>query len=149
MSRWRQAMVLAGGLALLGATAIDALSVTGRQIGVPLRGSIELVQVAVLVAGGMALLLATVDRAHSSVHLLLDRLGEATRHQLGRLFALLGALFFAAMLAGASWLMIDLWPGHERSEVMAVDWRWLRLFVVLVLAAIMVVMLGQAIRRRP
>ncbi|HQS68098.1 MULTISPECIES: TRAP transporter small permease [unclassified Novosphingobium] len=141
-------MTLTGGIALLAATGIDTISVIGRHVGMPFRGSIELVQVAVLVAGTLALLVATVDRSHAKVHLLVDRMSEPARAMLDRVSALLGALFFAALLAGAAWLMADLWSGHEESEVVGVPWRWMRLFANVVFLAIVLALLGQAIRRR-
>ncbi|OYW51363.1 MAG: hypothetical protein B7Y36_09860 [Novosphingobium sp. 28-62-57] len=148
MKSLRTAMTLTGGIALLAATGIDTISVIGRHVGMPFRGSIELVQVAVLVAGTLALLVATVDRSHAKVHLLVDRMSEPARAMLDRVSALLGALFFAALLAGAAWLMADLWSGHEESEVVGVPWRWMRLFANVVFLAIVLALLGQAIRRR-
>lgn len=148
MKALRTAVILTGGIALLAATGIDMISVIGRHMGLPFRGSIELVQVAVLVAGSLALLVATVDRSHAKVHLLVDRMSEPARALLDRVSALLGALFFAALLAGAAWLMADLWSGHEESEVVGVPWRWMRLFANVVFLAIVVALLGQAIRRR-
>lgn len=149
MTALRTAVTLTGGMALLAATGIDAISVIGRHVGLPFRGSIELVQLAVLVAGTLALLVATVDRSHAKVHLLVDRMSDAARASLDRVSALLGALFFAALLAGSVWLMADLWSGHEESEVIGVPWRWMRLFANGVLAAIVMALLSQAIRRRP
>ncbi|MCX7283341.1 MAG: TRAP transporter small permease [Novosphingobium sp.] len=148
MSGLRKAVTLTGGIALLAATVVDTIAVIGRHIGLPLRGSIELVQVAVLVAGSLALLVATVDRSHARVHLLVDRMSDDARAALDRFSALLGALFFAALLAGAGWLMADLWNGHEESEVVGVPWRWMRLFANVAFVAIVVALLGQALRRR-
>ena len=63
MSVAKTIAIWVGGGALLAATAIDTFAVIGRQIGLPLRGAIELIQAAVLVAGCIALVLAThVDR---------------------------------------------------------------------------------------
>lgn len=148
MSILRKAVTLTGGFALLAATGIDAVSVIGRHVGLPFRGSIELVQVAVLVAGTLALLVATMGRAHAKVHLLVDRMSEGTRAMLDRASALLGALFFAALLAGSVLLMADLWTGHEQSEVVGVSWRAMRIFANAVLAAIVLAWLGQALRTR-
>ncbi len=150
MSALRKSVTLIGGIALLAATGIDAIAVIGRNLGLPLHGSIELVQVAVLVAGSLALLVATVDNSHAKVHLLVDRMSDAARAMLDRISALLGALFFAALLIGSLWLMADLWTGHEQSEIVGVSWRAMRLFANIVFAASVVALLGQAIRgKRP
>lgn len=148
MKALRKTVTLIGGIALVAATGIDVLSVIGRHVGLPFRGSIELVQVAVLVAGTLALLVATVDRSHAKVHLAVDRMSESARAKLERISALLGAAFFAALLAGSVWLMADLWAGHEQSEVIGVSWRAMRVFANVVLAVIVLALLGQAVRRR-
>lgn len=148
MSRWRTAVTLLGGAALLGATATDALSVIGRNVGLPLRGSIELVQLAVLIAGSLALLVATIDQAHAKVHLLVDRMSESASAALGRVSALLGALFFGALLAGSLWLMADLWNGHEQSEVLGIPWRWMRVFANAALLITTIALLRQAAGKR-
>jgi TRAP-type C4-dicarboxylate transport system permease small subunit len=148
MKALRKIVTLIGGIALVSATGIDVLSVIGRHVGLPFRGSIELVQVAVLVAGTLALLVATVDRSHAKVHLLVDRMGDGARDVLDRVSALLGAVFFAALLAGSVWLMADLWSGHEQSEVIGVSWRAMRIFANVVLAVIVLALLGQVFRRQ-
>ena len=144
----RNAITLLGGIALLGATATDTVAVIGRHVGLPLRGSIELVQFFVLVAGSLALLVATAERAHAKVHLVVDRMGDAGKAAMARLAGLLGAVFFAGLLAGSLWLMADLWSGHEESELLGISWRWMRLFANLTLLATTVVLLAQAVRGR-
>lgn len=148
MSTGFRMLTLTGGIALLAATGIDTISVIGRHLGLLFRGSIELVQVAVLVAGTLGLLVATLGRAHARVHLLIDRMSESRRAVLDRVSALLGAVFFATLLAGSVWLMADLWTGHEQSEVLGVSWRAMRIFANIVLAAIVLAWLGQAVRTR-
>lgn len=148
MSTGFRMLTLTGGIALLAATGIDSISVIGRHLGLPFRGSIELVQVAVLVAGTLGLLVATLGRVHARVHLLIDRMSESRRAMLDRVSALLGAVFFATLLAGSVWLMADLWTGHEQSEVLGVSWRAMRIFANIVLAAIVLAWLGQAVRTR-
>lgn len=137
-----------GGIALLGATAIDVIAVVGRQVGLPLHGSIELVQVMVLVAGAIALLLATVAGSHARVHLLVDRLQGVARDRALRFTTLLTSLFFALVLAGSGWIAIDLWGAHELGEITGVSWRWMRLFANGCFAAIIGIMLLQAFARR-
>lgn len=144
----RNAISVLGGIALLGATATDTVAVIGRHVGLPLRGSIELVQFFVLVAGSLALLVATAERAHAKVHLVVDRMGDAGKAAMARLSGLLGAVFFAGLLAGSLWLMADLWSGHEESELLGISWRWMRLFANLTLLATTVVLLAQAVRGR-
>ena len=140
----KRALVWLGGLALLSATAIDTASVIGRNLGAPLHASIELMQPAILVAGVLALFVATFARGHASVHILTDRMSERMKAATRRIAAFATALLFAALLAGAVSLMADLWNAHEVSELVGVPWRWMRLFANLGLAVILGVLLRQA-----
>jgi TRAP-type transport system small permease protein len=146
MTRLRRLAVWIGGAALIAATTIDTLAVIGRNIGLPVLGSIELVQAAVLVSGIFGLIFATAGDDHARVRILTDRHARA-----GALADVLGplsmALFFAALLTGSVWLAADLWNGHERSELLGVSWRVLRLIANFGLAASIVIALAALFRR--
>lgn len=144
----RQAITWIGGLALLAATLVDTIAVIGRHIGLPLTGSIELMQAAVLVSGGIALLVATLDAAHARVRLVVDRLPPKTRLWADRLSDSLTLLFFALLLAGSAWIAWDLRHGYEQSELLGVPWGVLRLIAIACLTATCLV-LGWRIVRRP
>ncbi len=143
----KRAAVWLGGIALLAATLTDTIAVIGRNAGFALHGAIELIQVAVLVAGGIALVIATMAASHARVHLLLDRLTPSRKALAERLCTGITALFMAAMLAGSLWLAADLWSSHELSELLGLPWRWLRLFANLCLLAAIVLLLRQTFRR--
>lgn len=144
----RHALVWLGGAALVAATATDTLSVIGRQVGWPVHGAIEMIQAAVLISGGLSLVLATVAGNHARVHFVLDRLSEGTRAVAQRLCDLAVALFFTALLIGAVWIAADLWNGHEMSELIGVPWVALRAFANLCLAAVVGVTVVRFARRR-
>jgi TRAP-type C4-dicarboxylate transport system permease small subunit len=143
----RRLAIWVGGAALLAATAIDTLAVVGRNIGLPVVGSIELVQAAVLVSGVFGLIFATAGDDHAHVRILTDRLGR-WRTSAGIVGPMSMALFFAALLAGSVWLSADLWNGHERSELLGVSWRVLRVIANLGLAISLVVALMAMARRK-
>jgi TRAP-type C4-dicarboxylate transport system permease small subunit len=147
MTSLRRLAVWIGGAALLAATAVDTLAVIGRNIGLPFVGSIELVQAAVLVSGMFGLIFATAGDDHAQVRIVTDRLGRWRSHA-----AVIGpltmALFFAALLTGSLWLAADLWDGHERSELLGVPWRVLRLIANVAMAACIVIALRALVRRR-
>lgn len=136
-----------GGVALLAATLIDTVAVVGRHIGFPLTGSIELMQAAVLVSGSMGLVIATLERSHARVHLLVDRLGASWRHLADRVSDGLTLLFCAALLVGSVWLSIDLWNSNEQSELLGVPWRVLRMTANLALLAVCAILLWRIVRR--
>lgn len=145
MSELPRPLVFVGGFALLSAVGFDMVAVIGRNIGLPLLGSIELVQASVLVAGSVALLVATLGRNHAGVHLLTDRAGGPLKDMMLRGGTLLTALFIAGTLAGSVWLSLDLWQGHEVSELLGIPYKALRLFANLCLAATLAALLWQAL----
>lgn len=144
----RSALVWLGGGALLAATAVDTLSVIGRQIGLPVHGAIEMIQAAVLVSGGLSLVMATLAGNHARVHFVLDRLAEPTRRAAQRACDVAVAVFFGALLLGSGWIAADLWNAHEVSELVGVPWIALRAFANLCLAAVVVVTLLRVAGRR-
>lgn len=148
MKAAKNAAILVGGLALLAATAIDTLAVIGRNVGLPLTGSIELMQAAVLVSGAIGLVIATVEQSHARVRLLVDKLSPRWRALADRLSNLLTLIFFLALLTGSVWLAADLWDAHEQSEWLGVPWRILRLFANICLFAVCILMLFRIVRRR-
>lgn len=134
----------AGGLMV--AMVVEGVAVVGRHIGLPVHGSIELVQVCVLLTASAAMLSATLNRGHAVVHLLTSRLSPAGRAALERLSDLLSGLFFAVMAAGCVWLLYDLWDGHEQTEVLGLPFKPLRFVALSAVAAMAAVFLARAVR---
>lgn len=148
MTRVLKVAVIVGGMALLAATMIDTLAVIGRHVGLPLTGSIELMQAAVLLSGGISLVVAAIERSHAHVSLVVDRLPAGGRFWAGKLADVLTLLFFLALLAGSLWLQFDLWNAHERSEIIGVPWRALRLVANICLALTALILLRRIVARR-
>jgi len=119
-----------GGIALLFAMAVEAVAVLGRHIGIPLPGSIELVQAAILVASSAAMLSATLADKHARVRLVMNRLQGRPLVVLGRIQALISVLFFCALAAGSIWILMDLWGGFEESEVLHIPFAPLRIICI-------------------
>lgn len=141
-----RAIIGLGGVALLAAMAIDVIAVIGRHTGIPLLGSIELVQVLVAIAGAMALVIATLHGSHAKVHLLLARLPETIRAAVLRVAHALTAVFLCALTLGSLWIMRELWNSHEESELWRLPYRPLRLLVVITLVATTLVVLRKALQ---
>lgn len=140
-------LVGAGGLLL--ATATDALGVLGRHTAVPLLGAIEVVQCAIILIASAAMVAATLERAHASVHIFTERMRPATVRLLDRGTSLLGALLFAIMVAGSVWVAADLWHGHERTEILHIPLRALRLVWIGAALIVCGLFLSRAFRRNP
>ncbi|MEO8017379.1 MAG: TRAP transporter small permease subunit [Pseudomonadota bacterium] len=144
--RLENVLVATGGAGLLTAMTVDGIAVFGRHVGWPLLGSIEIVQAAVFVSGSIAMLLTSAMVAHARVHLLVDRLPAGARTAMRRFGLLLGALLFLALLAGSIWIAMDMWPGHEESELLHVPYKPLRVLAVGATAGIAVAFLFHAFR---
>ena len=129
-----------GACALLLAMAVDAIAVIGRHIGVPLLGSLELVQAAILVASSSALVSATLAGRHASARFLIDRVSPRVRAVMQRSNGILTFVFFLALAVGQIWIAADLWHGHEDSELLHIPYAPLRVtsIVAAVLAALIV-----------
>ena len=137
----RRLLVWISGGGLLVAVAVDALAMLGRQVRIPLLGSIEIVEAAVLFAAAGALIIATMDNSHARVNLVAERLPDTVRKWLGRFHALAGVLLFSALLTGSVWIAADLWFGHEESELLHIPYRPLRIATVISLAALLILSL--------
>ena len=124
----RPILLAIGSAGLLVAMAADALAVLGRHIGFTLPGSIEVFQVAAVIALSIAILLASLCDRHAAVDLLVGRASP----RLGRILFLTGrltlALTFALLCAGSIWVSADLWSTREMTELLAIPLRPFRLF---------------------
>jgi TRAP-type C4-dicarboxylate transport system permease small subunit len=141
LSQLKTALIWISGGALLIAMVVDTLAMLGRAFQLPLIGSIEIVQAVVLFAASGALIIATLDRAHARVSLLLNRLPAPWRQRFESFFSVAAAVLFAALLAGSVWIAADVWSGYEESEILRIPYRPLRLAVVLALIALVVLAL--------
>lgn len=141
-------LVILGGAALLLAVATETLSVVGRHVGYPLLGAVELVQAAILVAACAAIIIATVERRHAVVNLVLNRLTATRRDTMERLGFALATLLVGAWLAGAVWIAVDMAPGQEESELLRIPYIPLRLIEIAALLAVTILFAVQAIGRR-
>ena len=145
VQRW---LFYVGAAGLLFAIGADAVAVLGRHVGIPLLGSIELMQAAILLASSAAIVLATVAKKHAVVHLLIDRLSPRRRSIMERVHALLGAVFFAALTVGSVWIAFDLRKGHEQSELLRIPFAPLRIVSIVAVLAVTVIYLVRAFGKR-
>lgn len=147
MTKLTSLAIWIGGIALLAATAIDSLAVIGRHVGLPLGGSIELMQAAVLVSGGLGIVIATLDDVHARVRLVVERLPARWRRVADRTSNFLSLLFILALLVGSVWIAIDLRGGHEESELLGVPWWALRMVANVCLLSAVAILGWRVIRR--
>ncbi|MCD2322853.1 TRAP transporter small permease subunit [Sphingomonas sp. IC-56] len=138
-----------GSAGLLLATAADSIAVLGRHTGFALLGSIEIVQVAIVFIAAASLVTVTLNHGHAAVHIVTDRLAPGRRALLARVAALLGAAAVGLLLIGSVILLGDVWNGHERSELLHIPLRWLRLLMIVALGFVALLFLKAAVARRP
>jgi len=124
----RRVLLGLGAAGLLTAMAADAVAVFGRHVGFTVPGSIEIFQVAAVVALSVAILLASLNDRHAAVDLLIGRASPRVARTLFLTGRLTLALTFALLCAGSIWVSADLWSTHEMTEVLAIQLRPFRLF---------------------
>lgn len=136
-----------GSIGLLVAMFADALAVLGRHLGLPVLGSIEIVQAGVVLLASAAMFGATLSGAHARVHLVVDRLHGAGKRRLLRCANVLSGLVFVVFAIGSIWIATELWSGHEHSELLHIPLRWLRVLWIVAAISIAIVFFGNALRR--
>jgi len=130
------------------AMATDALAVAGRHLGFTFLGAIEIFEACVVIAATSAIVIATIDRSHARVRILLEQVGASVAGALDRAADLVSALVFVVLIAGSVWLASDLWNGHEVTEVLNLPVRWLRAIWIAGAVLAAAIFTGQAVRRR-
>jgi TRAP-type C4-dicarboxylate transport system permease small subunit len=134
-----------GAFGLLGAMLIDSGAVVGRHLGLPLLGSIELVEACVVLMASASLVGTTLEKGHASVHILRQRLSSTGRARLQRASDLLSALFFAVLALGSLVVASDLWVGDERTELLGLPLMPLRALWCVSAIGIVVLLLAAAV----
>lgn len=129
------------------AMAADSIAVLGRHTGFAFLGAIEIVQASIVLIAAASLVSVTLVGGHAAVHILTDRLDPAWRGRLARLANLLGVLAVTLLIVGSTIILADLWGGFERSELLHIPLRWLRLLMIAALAAMGAIFLRDALRR--
>jgi TRAP-type C4-dicarboxylate transport system permease small subunit len=133
----------AGGLTL--AAASDTIAVAGRHLGLHLLGSIELTQTGIVFLGAGAMLYATLEGHHASVHMLTSQLRPSTAQMLARVMAVVSACVFLAIAVGSFQVASDLWHGFEETELLRIPIRWLRALWLVASLAIALIFLRAAL----
>jgi TRAP-type transport system small permease protein len=135
-----------GALGLLGAMLIDSGAVAGRHLGVPVLGSIELVEACVVLMASASLVGTTLGHGHASVHILTQQLSAAGRTRLHRVSDLLSAIFFGVLALGSLVVARDLWGGDERTELLGIPLLPLRALWCLSALGIVALFIAAAVR---
>ena len=146
VSRRRGALFYIGTLGLLTTKLVETAAVSGRRIGVPVTGALELAQAAIVPAACAAMLIATLHGAHAAVPMLTDRMPASIRRWTLGAGSMLAASCFAALCAGSAWLAVEYWDSYEQTEVLHIPFRPLRAMITLAAAALALAFLRRALR---
>ena len=136
-----------GSAGLLTVMLTEAVAVIGRHAGMPLLGALELCQAAIVPAACAAMLIATLQGAHATVNMLTERLPPTARQWTARIGAVLAAIYFAALSAGAIWLLIEYWDTFEHTEVLQIPFRPLRTLVAISALALVFLFVQRMLRQ--
>jgi TRAP-type C4-dicarboxylate transport system permease small subunit len=119
-TRGQRFLLATGSAGLLLAMATDAIAVLGRHTGFAVIGSIEIFQVAAVVALSSAVLLVSFMNRHATVDLIVGRASERTKSILAQIGRAALALTFGLIAFGSAWVAADFWPTHEMTEMLAI-----------------------------
>lgn len=121
-------LLVTGAIGLMGAMLGDSIAVAGRHLGIPFLGSIELIQLFIVLAAASAIAYASLGATHAVVDLVFQRLPISAQRIASGLAAFLGFLFLAALVAGSGWIAWEYRDAGERTELLGIELKWLRLF---------------------
>ena len=100
--------------------------------------------VAIVLIAASSLVSVTLARGHAGVHILTDRLKPAPRRRLALFADIAAALTVVLLVIGSVLILADLWNGHERSELLHIPLRVLRLLMTLALTVVAIAFAQQA-----
>lgn len=121
--------LIIGSIGLTVSVLTDTFAVIGRHTGIALLGSIEIVQAAIVVFSTTAMVIATLHNHHAKVHILTDRLTPKRAKILAYIAAYISTFYCLLLLIGTTWVILETWNEHERSELLHIPLTELRLML--------------------
>ena len=110
-----------GYLSLSGMVLVTAVNVIGRYIlKMPLLGEVDLVELGMVLFGGVAMLVAAIQGHHVGVDVLLVRFSRRTQIRFGRLASLLGSVTLAFLAVGVFLNGLDSWENGSTTDTLSV-----------------------------
>lgn len=135
---FRQIAVGIGSATLLAVMLVVAANAMLRHMFVVVPGTIEVVMVIITVTASMGLIVATLDRGHALVHLLVGRLDSNVASILRKFVDFLGCLLWLLIGLGGAWIIKDYWQQNEATVLIGIPltpFRLLWLAACLTIAA--------------
>jgi TRAP-type C4-dicarboxylate transport system permease small subunit len=117
---FKKIVIGTGSGALLAATLVVAANAMLRHLSVVVPGSIEIVQMIVTVIAATGLIIATLERGHALVHLLVDRLSPNSSRVLRALNNGLVCIYWLLVGFGGAWIIADYWNLNEATVLIGI-----------------------------
>lgn len=121
-------LLIAGSVGLIGSMLTDTFAVIGRHTGIPVLGSIEVMQAFIVVGAASGIAYASMSATHAAVDLVFHKLPPWAQNVAHRVGALLGFLFVAALVTGSAWIVWEYRDAQEMTEILRIPVQYLRLF---------------------
>ena len=143
------AAAVLGCIALAVTTFLIVISVIGRHTQIPLPGSVEMVEVLIVIIGSTSLLVATFDNTHASAKLFINRLSEQRKIVVEKIGFFLGACFSLALLIGTIWIALDYWSTREATHLLGIPIMPFRLLFALSLLLVSWILMRRLLKKSP
>jgi TRAP-type C4-dicarboxylate transport system permease small subunit len=135
------ALAAVTGLAILTMLAVTCADVVLREIGRPLTGVLDVVQLAGAVAISAAVPYTTAVKGHVAIEYFFHRLSRRSRIVVDTLVRLLGMAFFAVLAWQSTLYGLSLLRAGQVTSTLQLPVYWVPLFIALCAAATMGVIL--------
>lgn len=113
-------LITIAGLFLVGMMALACANVVSRGLGMPIKGTFELMGLFGAVVAAFALATTQMQRQHIAVDVLIKAFPPRVRRFLGILNYLIGTALFLLAAWQTGLLGINLWRVHELSETLRI-----------------------------
>ncbi len=107
-------------------TLTDTAAVIGRHLNMSLIGSIEVVQLGIVLLASAAIAIATKESKHARIQIVLNRINHSHRRNLDILSNIATFLFLILLFSANTWILLETWLTHERSEILHLPYHWIR-----------------------
>lgn len=146
--RFAAVVVAIGMLALVGELILVFAAAILRNLGVALPGTVESVELLIAVIASAAIVRATLAGNHATIKLAIDRVSARVRNRLHVFVHLCGALYWAMLALGTTWIIFEVWGRQEATMLLELPVVPFRIVWLLACVSIVVLLLVRAFSAR-
>lgn len=119
-----------GIVALAAMIVLITVSVIGRHIKIPVPGSVEIVEMLIVIVASTGILFSTVHKSHAAAKLFVERLPKNIANVFERIGYFIGAFLMVIITLGSLGLLFDVWSLHEETHLLKIPIVPFRLFFI-------------------